>query len=63
MMIENYLIIAVAMSLIIVSLRVAACFIKSKEWIILLSNIDIIARFCLVLSLVYYIAYKMDMFL
>ena len=62
-MIENYLIIAVSMCIIILFIRVAALFIRSRELIALLSSVDIIARFCLVLSLVYYIAFKLDMFL
>ncbi len=58
MMIDPYLIIALVMAFAIVLIRLITPFIKSKELIIILSHTDLITRLCLVLTIVYYVTFK-----
>ncbi len=59
MKMNDYLIIAIIMAFIIILLRLAAPFVKSEEVIKVLSWTDIIARISMVMSLLYYISFKL----
>lgn len=58
MKMNSYLVIVIAMVFTIIVVRLAALFVKSEEVIKVLSYTDIIARCSLVMSLLYYISFK-----